>query len=216
MGLSTEDVIFALDDGITVRLARHGDEHEAARHANNHKTWLNMSDRFPHPYREQDALDWIDITMDKERWQPTVPPDSQMVGESDEDFAQRRQDSKIPTQFAICCNDKFIGWCGLDFNVLFFPRSADIGYWLGEEHWGKGLMSKVAARLLQWGFDTFPWLVRIGGSAYSWNKASLKVLRNIGMQPEGVSRLMAFKDGKFGDLHRFVKFRDGFTPTMRE
>jgi len=156
------------------------------------------------------------MTSDQTNWQPMLSLSSITPDETDEAFKARQKASRIPTSYAICHNDNPIGGCGLEFEVNKYARSASMGYWLSEEYWGKGVATKVAFGLLHWGFDTFPWLVRIEGDAYSWNKASMKVLQKIGMQPEGVLKLKTFKGGKYGDIHQFAKIRDGFIPEIRE
>jgi len=215
-GMASATPILILQDGITVRRLRQGDEHELARHADNYKIWLNLTDRFPFPYDLKAAEGWLEITSDVTKWQPTLLFSGVTAEETREAFEARQNGSRIPTYYVICDNDKPIGCCGLEFDIHKFPRTAAMGYWLGEEYWGRGIATKVASAMLQWGFDTFPWLVRIEGDAYSWNKASMRVLQKIGMQAEGVSRLKAFKDGKYGDIHLFAKVRDGFVTEVRE
>ena len=87
-------------------------------------------------------------------------------------------------------------------------------YWIGEYYWGKGIMTQVAKAFTAWAFKTFPWVVRIEARACSWNEASQKVLKKIGFEFEGVQKLKAFKDGKFGDTVLFGMTRPGFVPDL--
>ena len=81
------------------------------RHANNRNIWLNLRDRFPHPYTLADARNWLDS----------------VVGISPE------------TNFAIALNDEAVGGVGFTVQHDVGYRSAEIGYWLGEEFWSRGV-----------------------------------------------------------------------------
>ncbi|MBA7494935.1 hypothetical protein ES702_05513 [subsurface metagenome] len=86
-----------------------------------------------------------------------------------------------------------------------------LGYWLGEEHWGKGFATMVASAFLAWTWDAFPWVARVHADAYGWNEGSQKVLRKIGMQYEGRQKMAVCKDGRYGDLVLFGAVREGFS-----
>lgn len=68
----------------------------------------------------------------------------------------------------------------------------------------------VASAFLAWTWDAFPWVTRIYADAYGWNDGSVKVLRKIGLLPEGRQKLAVCKDGKYGDLVLFGAVREGF------
>jgi RimJ/RimL family protein N-acetyltransferase len=92
-------------------------------------------------------------------------------------FAQRPDERP----YAITLGDKFIGVVGLSYHSGEFP---ELGYWLGEPHWGKGLMSEAVKGLLAAAFDTglYPRLI---ARALESNAASLNVLEKAGFKRTG-------------------------------
>lgn len=86
-----------------VRSYRTGDEASLARHANNRKVWINLRDRFPHPYTVADAERWIAMVA-------TQQPE---------------------TNFAIAIEDQAVGGIGFELKTDVDRRTAEIGYWLG-------------------------------------------------------------------------------------
>jgi RimJ/RimL family protein N-acetyltransferase len=85
------------------------------KYANNRKVWLNLRDAFPHPYAEASAAAFLD-----------------MVG---------RQSPA--TLFAIATQEEAIGGIGLSLNQDVHRLTAEMGYWLGEPYWGKGVVTKT-------------------------------------------------------------------------
>jgi RimJ/RimL family protein N-acetyltransferase len=75
------------------------------------EVWRRLRDRFPHPYTQADAEEWI--------------------------ASARTQDSQ--THFAIEVQGEAAGGIGLELGSDIKRRSAEIGYWLGEAFWGKAL-----------------------------------------------------------------------------
>jgi RimJ/RimL family protein N-acetyltransferase len=92
-------------------------------------------------------------------------------------FAQRPDERP----YAITLGDKFIGVVGLSYHSGQLP---ELGYWLGEPHWGKGLMSEAVKGLLGAAFDTglYP---RLRARALASNAASLNVLEKAGFKRTG-------------------------------
>ena len=147
-----------------IRPWRPGDEESLVAHANNHKVWRNLRDRFPHPYTTDDAREWI-----------------------------RHMGEESPqTNFAIVVNGEAVGGIGLVLNGDIYRCSAEIGYWLGEAFWGRGVMTEVVRALTQWAFDNFN-LSRIYAGVLEWNPASIRVLEKAGYQFEGRLRKAVVK-----------------------
>ena len=191
------DVILKLAGSITVRAYRPSDASTLASEADNPKVSQNMTDMFPSPYTLESAQYWIKFSSDKANFLPcALPPSTQ----SDNDPIT----DSLPSDYAVCIDDVVIGAVGLVYNPKL-PRIITMGYWLGEAHWGKGIATIVATAFSDWVFDTFKWIVRIDGDAYSWNKGSQRVLVKAGFVYEGTQKWKAFKNGKFGDLLLFGK-----------
>ena len=148
-------------------------------HANNRNIWLNLRDRFPHPYTHNDARIWLEM----------------VVG------------SKPDTNFAIALNDEAIGGIGFSMQADVLYRSAEIGYWLGEEFWGRGLATEALAAVSDYAFASFD-LCRLYAHVFDWNPASARVLEKAGYTYEGRLVKSVTKDGKTIDQLMYAKTID--------
>ncbi|HWY97944.1 MAG TPA: GNAT family protein [Bacteroidia bacterium] len=146
--------------------------------ANNRKVSINMRDRFPYPYTEQNALDFI-----------------------------ANQQNKTPAEtFGIFYNDKAIGLIGLFPQEDVYRFSAELGYWIGEPYWGKGITPDAINLIVPYAFDVLK-LTRIYADIFDSNPASMRVLEKCGFTFEGVFKKSVFKDGKFLDSRRYAIVR---------
>jgi len=165
--------------GCRIRSWRAGDEPALSRHADNRKVWLNVRDRFPHPYTLADAEAWV-----------------------------ARVTAATPeTQFAIEVEGEAAGGIGLFLQEDVARYSAELGYWLGEDHWGRGLMTGVVRGFTEFAFSTFE-LCRIYAVVFEWNPASMRVLEKAGYALEGQHRRAAVKDGRVLDQRTYAVTRD--------
>ncbi len=142
------------------------DEDALAQHANN-QIWINLRDRFPHPYTMPDAISWVEHA--------------------------RAQDP--PTNLAIATTAEAIGSIGLALQADVHRRSAEIGYWLAEPFWGRGIATRALRAFSDYAFATFD-LVRLYGTPFEWNPASARVLEKAGFACEGLLRESITKDGR--------------------
>jgi RimJ/RimL family protein N-acetyltransferase len=160
-----------------VRSLEAGDASSLARHANNRKIWLNLRDAFPHPYTVRDARAFI-----------------------------RTAHKDVPERiFAIVVEGKAVGAIGFTIHRDVERVSAEIGYWLGEPFWGKGITTRALKAVTEYAIRTHR-LTRIYAVPYEWNPASFRVLEKSGYQLEGRLRRSAVKDGKIIDqlLYAYV------------
>jgi RimJ/RimL family protein N-acetyltransferase len=148
-----------------------GDEPSLVRHANNYKIWRNLRDSFPHPYTLADAKEWIAFI--------------------------QRQDPQ--TFFAIEVHNEAVGGIGLERKSDIERCSAEIGYWLGEDVWGKGIATAAVRALSNYGIEVLG-LSRIFAVPFAHNLASIRVLEKAGYVREGVMRRSAIKKGVILDL----------------
>ncbi len=161
----------------SVRSWRRSDEDSLLRHANNRNIWINLRDGFPHPYTREDARDFLG-----------------------------RVTNLIPqTYFAITIGDVAIGAIGFGLRDDVERCSAEIGYWLGEEFWGRGITTAALRAVTQYAIRTHD-LARVYAVPYEWNVASFRVLEKAGYVLEGRMRRSAIKDGKIIDqlMYAFV------------
>jgi RimJ/RimL family protein N-acetyltransferase len=140
------------------------------KYGNNRKIWLNMRDIFPSPYTEARAIAFLEMV---ERQDPT-------------------------TSFAIATDTEAIGGIGVSINKDVHRFTAELGYWLGEPHWGKGVMTEAVSKFTECAFDCFN-LRRIYAEAYATNASSCRVLEKAGFEFEGRLRSSAVKDGQILD-----------------
>ena len=126
------------------------------RHANNYEVWCRVRDRFPYPYTHADAEGWIA-------------------------FAQQ-QDPQ--TQFAIQVHGEAAGGIGLELRSDVERRSAEIGYWLGETFWGKGIATAAIRALTGYGFEAFD-LTRIFAVPFADSSARYAPWRNAATSARG-------------------------------
>jgi RimJ/RimL family protein N-acetyltransferase len=160
----------------TIRSWRPSDAETLPSHADNRKIWLNLRDRFPHPYTRADADQWIQhITQ--------VTPE---------------------TNFAIDVNGEAVGGIALVLHDDVERCSAEVGYWLSEQYWGKGITTAALRSLTEYAFDEFK-LTRVYAIPYARNGASIKVLEKAGYVCEGVMRRSAVKDGVVLDQLMYAK-----------
>jgi RimJ/RimL family protein N-acetyltransferase len=162
-----------------VRSWRPDDAPSLARHADSRKVWLNVRDYFPHPYTHADAVGWL----------------------------ERIRESPPETQFAIEVDGEAAGGVGFFLQRDVERRSAEIGYWLGEAHWGKGIMTSVVRAVTGYGFDTYD-LLRIYAQVFAWNPASCRVLEKAGYELEGRLRRAVVKDGHVLDQLVYAVVRE--------
>ena len=148
-----------------VRSWRGGDESSLVRHADNYEVWRRMWDSFPRPYTHEDAMEWIS--------------------------ACRKEPQ---THFAIEAGGEAVGGIGLELGSDVERRSAEIGYWLGEDFWGQGIVPAAVQALTRYGFETFG-LTRIFAVPFASSSASIRVLEKCGYTREGIMRRSVVKEG---------------------
>lgn len=164
---------------VSLRPWRRGDERALVRHADNPKIWRNLRDRFPHPYTWSDAVEWIRIV--EGQGEPAL-------------------------HFAIVLDGEAIGSVGFERLADVERRVAEIGYWLGERHWGKGIATEAVITASTYAFETFE-IDRLHARVFEWNPASCRVLEKAGYGLEARLRRSAFKDGRTIDQLLYVRFR---------
>ena len=155
---------------------RSGDELSLLNHANNRKIWENVRDHFPHPYTLPDAERWIFHA------------------------STNLQD----TVFAIIVNGNAVGSIGLIAKEDVYRKSMEIGYWLGEEFWGKGIITEAIGAITAYGFSKFD-IVRIYADVFEWNAASARVLEKNGFTFEARLKKAIVKNGRIGDVLMYAK-----------
>ena len=158
---------------------RRGDEPSLVRHANNRNVWLNVRDTFPHPYRQSDARSWVRLA-------------------STEGLNQ---------VFAIDIDGFVVGAIGVRPRDDVYALTAEIGYWLGEEFWNRGIVTDAVIAMTRYAFETLG-MARVYAEVFEWNPASMRVLEKAGYVKEGVLRKSAYKNRQIIDQVLYAKVRE--------
>jgi RimJ/RimL family protein N-acetyltransferase len=144
--------------------------------ANNEKVSCNLRDGFPHPYTEADAKTFLSKFADQH-----------------------------PTYFfAIEYKDEYVGNISLVPCQDIYRQSAEIGYFIGEPYWNKGIVTKAVTMITEYGFSELG-IVRIHTGIFEYNIASVRVLEKCGFTKEGVFRKSITKQGQLWDELRYAK-----------
>ncbi len=106
--------------------------------------------------------------------------------------------------FSIDINGKLVGIMGF-YNIIPKYR-AKIGYWIGKDFRGKGIMTKAVKLGVNYIFKKYG-VRRIYGNVRTFNKASARVLEKCGFKLEGILRKNVFKNGKYFDDFRYARVR---------
>ena len=154
----------------TVRPWRMDDAESLARHANNPKIWLGLRDLFPHPYTIQDAHEFLQRTISE---QPAM-------------------------KFCVEIEGEAVGGIGVHPGQDVHRHTATVGYWLGEEFWGRGIMTEAVTAVTNFCFENSP-LRRISAEVFANNPASARALEKAGFIFEGRLKNHVLKDGKLLD-----------------
>lgn len=164
---------------IQLRPFRTEDAEAVAGLCNNQKIYDNLRDLFPHPYTLQDARDFI----------------------------RHCQVHDPVLNFAIQYKEELAGAVGLLPQTDVYTGTAEIGYWLGEPFWGKGIMAEAVRQMVDYGFNTLG-LRRIFTGVFEHNRRSMRVLEKAGFVREGIAKKALVKNGIIRDEHRFAIIRE--------
>ena len=132
--------------GVRLRPWAWGDEASLVQHANNANVARYLRAVFPHPYTEADAREWL----------------------------ERRAGNSSTLNWAIDVEGDAVGSIGLRLDEGY--PSAEIGYWLGESYWRRGIMTAAVAALARHAFGALR-LEWLHAGVYEGNEASMAVLR---------------------------------------
>ena len=138
--------------------------------ANNPSIAKNMTNQFSHPYTAEKGKAFIDMAR-----------------------------SGNPTHiFAIEINGQASGGIGLHQQSDIQCKNAELGYWLAEPYWGKGIITTAIGQMVDYGFKTFD-IERIFARPFGTNIGSQKALEKAGFQLEGRLEKTFYKNGEYLD-----------------
>lgn len=147
-------------------------------YANNYNVSRNLRDGFPYPYTLSDAVKWIDMV----------------------------RDNRHDLILAIEVNGEAAGGIGIHGMKDVYRYNAELGYWLAEIHWGKGIISNAIRLMVNYAFTNYKWH-RIFAAVFQNNLASMHVLEKNGFKKEAIHREAVIKEGIFLDEHMYSILR---------
>jgi len=152
-----------------------------ARLANNEKISRNLRDGFPNPYTMTDA----------------------------ENFLERFTNQDPVTFFGIEYISEYVGNISLVQGQDVYRKSAEIGYFIGEPYWNKGIVTTAVNLITEYGFNQLG-IVRIHTGVFEYNTASMRVLEKCGYSKDCVFKKSVIKQGKLWDEVRYSKINPEF------
>lgn len=176
-----------LDCGVALlRPWRPDDLDSLVQHASDANVSRGLADRFPYPYTGSDGRAWLARAVDE-----------------------------LDRSWAVEIDGAAVGGVSLHPGQYERRHSAELGYWLGQGLWGRGIMTRVVSRFSDHAMSEFQ-LHRLVASVYSSNPASARVLQKAGFEREGVQRSAIVKRGELLDLHIYARVRTQGAPFLKQ
>lgn len=157
-----------------MRSVEFADKYDIAEHCNNKRIWDNLRDFIPHPYTLYDAENFVRIS--------------------------RVEDPQCT--FAIEYQNQFVGIISLVVQADVYRLNAEIGYWVGEQFWGNGIISKAIPLMVAYGFKELD-INRIYAHVFDHNLPSQRVLTKAGFQLDHIAKNAVIKNGHIIDEYRY-------------
>ena len=152
-----------------------------ARYADNPRIAANLRDVFPWPYAEEDAAWFVRDCM--------------------------ARDGQNALFRAITADGACVGSISVAVGTDVYRRSGELGYWLAEPFWGRGIMTWAVEEICREAFAAFD-IVRIFAEPYAYNTGSRRVLEKAGFTLEGVLRRSVLKNGRMHDSCIYALLRE--------
>lgn len=164
------------DSMIDLREFSHNDINSITKYANNYNVSRYMSSRMPYPFTRGDAEWWVET-------------------------GSRQAGLYQAVDLAAEC----IGVVGVRFRRFEYQHVAEIGYWIAEEHWGKGIATEAVSKMTALaGAENN--ILKLYAPVFSPNRASMRVLEKCGYTLEAIHRKTVLKNDEFMDEHIYVRF----------
>ncbi len=159
------------------------DAKDLAAALSNKKVQDNLRDGLPYPYTVQDGKEFIS---------------AMLSADENETFA-----------FAITVDNTVIGSIGIFRQGNIHRQTAELGYYIAEEYWGKGIMTEAVKQICEYVFGDSD-IIRIYAEPFAYNIASCRVLEKVGFQYEGTLRSNAVKNGKVIDMKMYSLIKEEY------
>lgn len=167
----------------TVRHWKMTDAAALVQHANDPAVAQNLRDRFPYPYLRAHA----------------------------QAFLKAAVSAAESSNLAIDVGGQAVGAIGYVAGADVERYSAEIGYWLGQSFWGRGIATEALELVTAHAFGT-PNLLRLFALPFADNPASIRVLEKAGYVREGTLRSSAVKFGRPRDQALYARINSAWQP----
>lgn len=169
-----------------IRPWRSGDVEALVKHANNINVAKQLRDRFPHPYTRRHAVE----------------------------FLQHAAGGEQLTNFAIEAAGEAVGGVGFVPGADIEGYSAEIGYWLSETMWGRGITTEAVVLVTEYVFSELN-MLRLFALPFADNHASRRVLEKAGYECEGILRASSVKSGERRDQAMYARIHAQWRGSVR-
>lgn len=149
-----------------------------AEYRNNPIIFDNGYDKVPNPFTQKDAEEFIRLQLKKN------PPKRKLI----------------------YWKGEFVGEIGIEIKEDVFRLSGEMGYFIGEPFWGKGIASKAINLMIDYIYNNFN-IIRIEAGVFDFNKPSMRVLEKNGFHLESIKRNAVIKNEKIIDDYIWVKLK---------
>lgn len=160
------------------------DAESLAKSADNLNIAKNLRNAFPYPYTLEAAVWYINDTIANEE--------------------------KKQINYAIVVDGQAVGSIGIFVKDDVYEKSAELGYWLSQDYWRKGIMSKAVQIICKEAFERFD-IIRIFAEPFADNAGSRRVLEKVGFTCEGTMRSGVYKNGEIHSYCMYSILREEFT-----
>jgi [ribosomal protein S5]-alanine N-acetyltransferase len=157
------------------------DLHNLVKYGNNFNVAKFMADAFPHPY----------------------------TLEAGNAFIKMANSQSPPHIRAIEIEGEVVGGIGIHQQQDIYRKNAELGYWLAEPYWGKGIITNAIKQMVGYGFSNFA-VDRIFARPFHTNKGSQKALEKAGFKLEARLNKTIFKNGEYLDELIYAIRREAF------
>ena len=168
-----------IKENFTLRKLNIDDCESLVKYANNINIWNSVRDYFPHPYTVNDAKNFINMVNSR----------------------------AVIQEFAVDVKGEVVGIIGFIPCTDVERVSAEVGYWIGENFWNKGIITEAMECLIDYIFNNTEF-IRLFAPVFDFNKASMRVLEKTGFKKIAVLSKAAIKNEKIIDLHYFELLKE--------
>ena len=165
-------------DGFKLRTWQLQDATALQEHADNSNVSRYLSDRFPYPYTLEDANFFINLQLEQ---------------------------SPV-TNFVIDIDGELAGGISLEMRGDVYSKTPRLGYWLGEKHWNKGIITKATQLICNYGFAELD-IICIQAVVFDPNIASMRVLEKAGFIKQGILAKSVVKNGEVFDEYIYALYQ---------